>query len=117
MTMLSTEELAQLAGVSAATVRRYARSGDVPALNSPGGHRKFDQEASLAALGALRERIRAVPSQDDAPFSLADPPCTPPGPIITVPASVRILEHPCIEPPWLDAAVWEAHIAVLDADY
>jgi excisionase family DNA binding protein len=89
MTMLSTDELAQLAGVSAATVRRYARSGDLPAVASPGGHRKFDQREALAALEVLRERIRQAPADEDALFSGFDPPATPRGPATTVVPSVR----------------------------
>ena len=89
MTMLSTDELAQLAGVSAATVRRYARSGDLPAVSSPGGHRKFDQRAALAALAALRERVRQAPADEDALFAGVDPPTTPRGPVVAVVASVR----------------------------
>jgi excisionase family DNA binding protein len=117
MTMLSTDELAQLAGVSAATVRRYARSGDLPAVASPGGHRKFDQREALAALEVLRERIRQAPADEDALFSGFDPPATPRGPVITVVASLRVLESAVVEPSWLDGAAWEALVEVADADY
>jgi excisionase family DNA binding protein len=117
MTIISTDELAQLAGVSAATVRRYARSGDVPAISSPGGHRRFDQQRALAALESLRERIRHAQSHDDATFSTVDPPATPRGPVITVGASLRLLEGAVAEPTWIDGAEWEALLEVADADY
>ena len=117
MTMLSTDELAQLAGVSAATVRRYARSGDLPAVSSPGGHRKFDQREALAALDALRERIRQLPAYEDELFSIVDPPVTPRGPIITVVASIQVVESAIVEPSWLDSTAWEALVEVADADY
>jgi excisionase family DNA binding protein len=117
MTMLSTDELAHLAGVSAATVRRYARSGDLPAVSSPGGHRKFDQREALAALEELRERIRQVPANEDGFFSIADPPATPRGPVITVAASIRVMGRAIVEPSWLDGAAWEALVEVADADY
>ncbi len=117
MTMLSTDELARLAGVSAATVRRYARSGDLPAVSSPGGHRKFDERKALAALEELRERIRQVPANEDALLSIVDPPATPRGPVITVVASLRVVERAVLEPSWLDGAAWEALVEVADADY
>jgi excisionase family DNA binding protein len=117
MTMLSTDELAQLAGVSAATVRRYARSGNLPAVTSPGGHRKFDQREALAALVNLRERIRQIPASEDERFSLADPPATPRGQVITVVASIRVVEAATVEPSWLDGAAWEALQEVEDAEY
>jgi excisionase family DNA binding protein len=115
--MLSTDELAQLAGVSPATVRRYARSGDLPAISSPGGHRKFDRQTALAALELLRERIRQLPANKDATFSTVDPPATPRGPFITVAASLRVLDGPVIEPSWIDAAEWGALLEVANADY
>jgi excisionase family DNA binding protein len=117
MTMVSTDELARLAGVSAATVRRYARSGDLPAVSSPGGHRKFDQREALAALEELRERIRQVPAYEDGLFSIVDPPLTPRGQVITVVASVRVVERAILEPSWLDGAAWEALVEVEDAEY
>jgi excisionase family DNA binding protein len=117
MTMLSTDELAQLAGVSAATVRRYARSGDLPAVSSPGGHRKFDQRDALAALAGLRERIRQMPAGDDELVSIVDPPATPRGQVITVVASIRVVEQALVEPSWLDGAEWENLMEAADADY
>jgi excisionase family DNA binding protein len=117
MTMLSTDELAELAGVSAATVRRYARSGDLPAVSSPGGHRKFDQREALAALEGLRERIRQMPASNDEFLSIVDPPATPRGQVVTVVASIRVVERAVVEPSWLDGAAWEALVEVADADY
>lgn len=44
MTLLTTAEVAERLRVSVATVNRYARIGDLPAIVLPGGQRRYRLE-------------------------------------------------------------------------
>lgn len=122
MTLLSTDELADEAGLSPATIRRYARTGSVPCIASPGGHRRFDRDTALAALDELRGRLRddlltRPDGADESDGFDFDPPATPRGPTITVAAEVRIRDDPDSPPSWLSSSDWADLEAVLDAEY
>lgn len=39
--LMSTSEVAQILGVSHATIKRWTDDGTLPCFRSPGGHRKF----------------------------------------------------------------------------
>jgi excisionase family DNA binding protein len=69
---LKTRDIARLLRVSEETVRQYARDGRIPFHTTPGGHRRFDAEAVLAALGADRPHVPATISV--GPSHLADIP-------------------------------------------
>lgn len=53
---LSRGEVARLFGVSLSTVTRWARTGMIPALRTPGGHYRFRADDFR---GAFRERFPA----------------------------------------------------------
>lgn len=55
---LTTSGVADLLHVSPETVRLYARQGRVPFESTPGGHRRYQRDLVLDALG--REGSRAV---------------------------------------------------------
>lgn len=57
---LKTQDIARLLRVSEETVRQYARDGRIPFHLTPGGHRRFEAEAVLAALGAEPPRARPI---------------------------------------------------------
>jgi excisionase family DNA binding protein len=60
MTMLlTTQEVAERLRVSVATVNRYARLGDLPAIVLPGGQRRYRPE-DVAALLSPAEPTEAV---------------------------------------------------------
>lgn len=49
-----TSDVAELLGVSAATVARYARTNRIPFTTTPGGHRRFDLSEVRTAIGSDR---------------------------------------------------------------
>lgn len=61
---LTPGEVAGLFGVRVATVRRWARSGKITAVRTPGNHRRFPSAqfspAIDAATGAQAERVNAA---------------------------------------------------------
>jgi len=60
--LMTPGEVAALAGVDTATVARWARTGRLPAVRTPGGHHRF-RECDV------RERLSELPRQvgrDDA---------------------------------------------------
>lgn len=52
-------EAVALLGVSPATLRRWADSGQLAAFTTPGGHRRFDRSAVLSLLPAKRRNRSA----------------------------------------------------------
>lgn len=53
--LLTTEDVANLYRVDVSTVRRWARSGDLPSVRTPGGGRiRFDVAEIIAKLGESR---------------------------------------------------------------
>ena len=60
---LSRGEVARLFGVSLSTVTRWARTGLVPAVRTPGGHYRFRADDFR---GATRERLPAPPAESGA---------------------------------------------------
>ncbi|PTL59369.1 MerR family transcriptional regulator [Paraconexibacter algicola] len=56
---LTVSAAAEYLGVSAATVRRWERSGDLVAYRTPGGQRRFDP-ADLDAFLAARRALSRV---------------------------------------------------------
>lgn len=59
MTLLTTAEVASRLRVSVATVNRYARDGDLPAIVLPGGQRRYRVE-DVDALLSPTEPTEAV---------------------------------------------------------
>jgi len=55
---LSRSQVAQLFGVSASTVTRWARLGLLPALRTPGGHYRFPAEETRRTAGRSSPRQR-----------------------------------------------------------
>jgi len=51
--LLTPGEVAQLFRVDPKTVSRWARKGQVPAYQTPGGHHRFDEGEIMAALDDL----------------------------------------------------------------
>jgi len=45
---ITTREVADIARVDTSTVRRWADSGELPSVKTPGGHYRFDRSAILA---------------------------------------------------------------------
>jgi MerR family regulatory protein len=122
--LLSGEELADLAGLSAVTIRRYARDGLIPARVSPGGHRKYEAKSALEALDRLRRRIRvesdALPAsnpwvEDTGEFP--DAPPTPRGAFVHIPVRVTIspVSSPCS--PVMTPSEWNELVLVLDEQF
>lgn len=70
--VLKTRDIARLLHVSEETVRQYARDSRIPFHTTPGGHRRFDADAVLAALGA--ERLQELTMVSVGPTHLADIP-------------------------------------------
>lgn len=74
---LTPNEVAEMMMVSPVTIRQWAARGDLPALVTPGGHRRFvrsdiedfARQRGLALLPADREEIRILIVDDDRPFS------------------------------------------------
>jgi excisionase family DNA binding protein len=60
---LKTRDIARLLRVSEETVRQYAREGRIPFQTTPGGHRRFDGDAVLAALGQERGAVSIGPAE------------------------------------------------------
>jgi excisionase family DNA binding protein len=60
---LSRGEVARLYGVSVSTVTRWARTGLVPTLRTPGGHYRFRADDFR---GASRERFPPPPAPSGA---------------------------------------------------
>jgi hypothetical protein len=119
--LLSGEELADLAGLSAVTIRRYARDGLIPARVSPGGHRKYEAKSALEALDRLRRRIRvesdATPAsnpgaEDEGEFP--DAPPTPRGAFIRVPVRVSVSPVPSATSAVMSPSEWNELVQVLD---
>ena len=54
---LTRSELAQLFGVSPHTVTRWAREGRLPSFLTPGGHRRYPQEAVERLVQELRQEV------------------------------------------------------------
>lgn len=52
---LTTKGVAELLKVGPETVRLYARQGRIPFEVTPGGHRRYNEAAVLAAMAAERE--------------------------------------------------------------
>lgn len=50
--LLMPAEVARLFGISAKTVTRWARSGQLPAVRTLGGHRRYRRDVVEAALAA-----------------------------------------------------------------
>jgi excisionase family DNA binding protein len=69
---LKTQDIARLLRVSEETIRQYARDGRIPFHTTPGGHRRFDADAVLVALGA--ERPQAPATISIGPTQFADLP-------------------------------------------
>ncbi len=124
--LVSGEQLAELAGVSAVTIRRYARGGAIPAVVSPGGHRKYDPDLALRALAELRSRLAMRAAIDpevaleDGPGDLADPfdvPPTPRGAFLIAPALITIREAPTPSAPVMTSAEWETFVEAADGHY
>jgi len=74
---LTPNEVAEMMMVSPVTVRQWASKGDLPALTTPGGHRRFvrqdiedfARQRGLALLPTSREEIRILIVDDDQQFS------------------------------------------------
>jgi MerR family regulatory protein len=117
-TLLTGEELAELVGVSAVTIRRYARDGLIPARVSPGGHRKYEMQSALEAL----ERLRGGISVESVPVDASDGesfdvPPTPRGAFIRMPARVTVRS---VAPPFphvLSSSEWDDLVQVLDEQF
>jgi hypothetical protein len=67
--LLTTSQLARRLGLSPSTIRAYAAEGRIPARLTPGGHRRYDPDEVVLALGpgsappslaALRSRRAGV---------------------------------------------------------
>ncbi|MGH9009947.1 MAG: MerR family transcriptional regulator [Acidimicrobiia bacterium] len=50
--LVSSEQVAAALHVGPATIRKYARSGRIPFVSTPGGHRRYDLDAVCEALEA-----------------------------------------------------------------
>jgi hypothetical protein len=117
-TLLTGEELADLVGVSAVTIRRYARDGLIPARVSPGGHRKYELQSALDALERLRVRISVESVPADAPDGeLFDAPPTPRGAFIRMPARVTVRSVAPPSLPVLSSREWDDLVQVLDEQF
>lgn len=74
---LTPNEVAEMMMVSPVTIRQWAARGDLPALVTPGGHRRFvkqdiedfARQRGLALLPSAREEMRVLVVDDDRPFS------------------------------------------------
>ena len=74
---LTPNEVAEMMMVSPVTIRQWASRGDLPALITPGGHRRFirkDIEAfakkrGLALMPGGHEELRILIVDDDRPFT------------------------------------------------
>jgi hypothetical protein len=113
-TLVTGEELADLVGLSAVTIRRYARDGLIPAMVSPGGHRKYEVEAALNALDLLRSRISAQSEPSYADDEVRDIPPTPRGAFVHSPVRVTV-RAAAPSAPVLSVAEWNELVEVLDA--
>lgn len=59
---LTTTELAKELGISPRTVRHHAARGRIPSVQTPGGHRRFDRAAVVAAIGTTSHRESGAPT-------------------------------------------------------
>lgn len=74
---LTPNEVAEMLMVSPVTVRQWASKGELPALTTPGGHRRFvrqdiedfARQRGLALFPAAREEMRILIVDDDQQFS------------------------------------------------
>jgi diguanylate cyclase (GGDEF)-like protein/excisionase family DNA binding protein len=73
---ITLSEAADALGVSHSTVRRWANSGRVPSVRTPGGHRRFGvsdvRRLSVAVTGRARPVLRQVPAPERDLRELAD---------------------------------------------
>ncbi len=53
--MLHPRQVAAMFGVDPKTVRRWALNGQIPHILTPGGHRRFSENALLAVMENLRK--------------------------------------------------------------
>jgi hypothetical protein len=111
--LLTGEELADLVGLSAVTIRRYAREGLIPAKVSPGGHRKYETEAALKALELLRSRMTVLSETSLTDDNLIQIPLTPRGTFVHSPVHVIIRDAAPLAPV-LSATEWNELVEVLD---
>lgn len=63
MSWITVSEAARAAGVSPDSVRRWADSGRVEAVRTPGGHRRVNADSLTDAL-AGRPSVRSVPPEE-----------------------------------------------------
>jgi putative two-component system response regulator len=75
--VLTLHEAAEAIGVSASTMRRWADAGRVPAIRTPGGHRRF-----------LPEGVRRV-VEERSPRARVEPIAPPTGPLPSLAAGLR----------------------------
>jgi Predicted site-specific integrase-resolvase len=61
--LASSEQVASALHVGPATIRKYARSGRIPFVTTPGGHRRYD-------LGAVREALEGAVAEGDVDLGL-----------------------------------------------
>jgi len=74
---LTPNEVAEMMMVSPVTIRQWASKGDLPALTTPGGHRRFvrqdiedfARQRGLALLPVAREETRILIVDDDQQFA------------------------------------------------
>jgi len=74
---LTPNEVADMLMVSPVTVRQWASKGDLPALTTPGGHRRFvkqdiedfARQRGLSLLPSSRDEMRILIVDDDQQFS------------------------------------------------
>lgn len=74
---LTPNEVAEMMMVSPVTIRQWASKGDLPALTTPGGHRRFvkqdiedfARQRGLALLPTSRDETRILIVDDDQQFS------------------------------------------------
>jgi MerR family transcriptional regulator, light-induced transcriptional regulator len=62
-TLLTTREAARLLGVGPTSIKRWADSGLIICVKTPGGHRRYDRDSVLAMLGSKTERPAEEPSE------------------------------------------------------
>lgn len=56
--LVTSEQVAAMLHVGPAAVRQYARSGRIPFVTTPGGHRRYDLDAVRAALnGRVNDHV------------------------------------------------------------